>query len=497
MPTFFAASPRAARVALSVVAVAICCACGGSGGGAGTPPPSDALNFPVGLAVSPGGSALYVANADFDLQYNAGTVMALDLNAVRAAAVVSANTPCPSDAVPQGQALGLGCAPAAPLGPYLKNTVQIGAFAADLQVSNVGFTRGGVAQRRLYVPVRGTTSMTWMDVGDDTAGGDAFRMDCGGLRCDQEHNAGNRSDEPGNTRGLTLPGEPTVLTQSADGKALLIGHVGDDKASLLSTGVQSGTSPSLQFVLAGLKASVGGFAPLPTEVGSAGQDFLSTARSAGLVNKLRYVADDTSALPRPYLALARSYSVAGTASGADSRGIVVDSSAREACVRSGGGVSCAGLAMPVYVVNRSPAALLVGSLSPARGNAGDELRFSSSVPLPVGPSRVYLAPIVDEQGLLRRRLFVSSFDSASFVVIDPETLRTEGTVHTGRGPYTAAFDGFDASFAAGAPSPANYRFAYVASFTQSFIQVLDLDRRSPTYLRVVYTLGTPHSPKGS
>ena len=44
-----------------------------------------------------------------------------------------------------------------------------------------------------------------------------------------------------------------------------------------------------------------------------------------------------------------------------------------------------------------------------------------------------------------------------------------------------------------------YRFAYVASFTQSFVQMIDLDSSQPTsetFERVVFTLGQPTLPKG-
>src|SRR5437899_1675702 len=51
--------------------------------GDGPTPPAGALYFPVGLAVSPGGNVLYVANSDFDLQFNSGTVDAYDLPALR------------------------------------------------------------------------------------------------------------------------------------------------------------------------------------------------------------------------------------------------------------------------------------------------------------------------------------------------------------------------------------------------------------------------------
>ncbi|MCU0692255.1 MAG: hypothetical protein MUF54_12720, partial [Polyangiaceae bacterium] len=48
--------------------------------GEGPFPPGDRMYYPVGLAISPGGHTLYVANSDFDLQYNGGTVLALDLD---------------------------------------------------------------------------------------------------------------------------------------------------------------------------------------------------------------------------------------------------------------------------------------------------------------------------------------------------------------------------------------------------------------------------------
>jgi hypothetical protein len=45
-----------------------------------------------------------------------------------------------------------------------------------------------------------------------------------------------------------------------------------------------------------------------------------------------------------------------------------------------------------------------------------------------------------------------------------------------------------------------YRYAYVASFTESFMQVIDLDGSradKSTFERVVYTVGYPTKPKGT
>ncbi|APR79505.1 Hypothetical protein A7982_04852 [Minicystis rosea] len=49
----------------------------------GLPPPEKAFYYPTGLAVSKGRSALYVANSDFDLQFNGGTVQVVDLRETR------------------------------------------------------------------------------------------------------------------------------------------------------------------------------------------------------------------------------------------------------------------------------------------------------------------------------------------------------------------------------------------------------------------------------
>src|SRR6185312_766580 len=49
----------------------------------GLSPPHEGFYYPTGLVTSPGRTALYVANSDFDLAYNGGTVQVLDLAAMR------------------------------------------------------------------------------------------------------------------------------------------------------------------------------------------------------------------------------------------------------------------------------------------------------------------------------------------------------------------------------------------------------------------------------
>src|SRR5712691_9507190 len=147
-----------ARMRIQSIAVVASCLAGCYSTGDG-PDPSTALYFPVGLAVSPGGHALYVANSDFDLQFNAGTVEAYRLDDIRnfLAPIWSVDSSLASTDV--CSTLGLGANPTQilypglcgslnlesppapylamtiqgqPVGPPIANSVRIGAFATDV-----------------------------------------------------------------------------------------------------------------------------------------------------------------------------------------------------------------------------------------------------------------------------------------------------------------------------------------------------------------------------
>ena len=86
----------------------------------------------------------------------------------------------------------------------------------------------------------------------------------------------------------------------------------------------------------------------------------------------------------------------------------------------------------------------------------------------------------------------------------------ENIIRTGPGPFAMAFDPFDLTdVALHKKVPADtrepgldlkrYRFGYMASFTQSYVQVIDLDNsraNKDTFEKIVFTLGLPTLPKG-
>jgi DNA-binding beta-propeller fold protein YncE len=184
----------------------------------------------------------------------------------------------------------------------------------------------------------------------------------------------------------------------------------------------------------------------------------------------------------------------------------------------------------MFFANRTPDTLVIGTVGGPSGMSSaiydaDQLSIGATPQTTdPGPSRVYLAPIIDSNGDYALRVFVVCFDGNAVDVFDPDTGLLEASIAVGAGPFTMAFDPYsplDVALNAhvqpvGAPitesfTPARgakaieiplpkYRFAYVASFTNSYVQVIDLDnseKSKATFETVVYTLGTPSVPKGN
>jgi DNA-binding beta-propeller fold protein YncE len=627
-----------------VVGFGIACALGHSvtacySTGDGTKPPPTSLYYPVGLAVSQAGNVLYAVNSDFDLQWNGGTVQSYDLQSIRQHAAVTAtgdqdlvvragvpltrplNGQCPqdlpeytSDQNGKRQPLGETCAPPVDSRTYVKDWVTIGAFATDLQLASW-------TKNRIFIPVRGDASLTWMDVVPDTDqnakiafdhdapdASSPFYLNCDSRvdnRCNAAHHAGSPNDKY-NTRHAEMPGEPFGIAQSEDGAFLLVTHQNETKVSLFSSGLAPNgpgagfgqaptdpcgpapagsaadrdyrsSDPSLQFVAENIPVGGNGVVAIPHDPCAYWKNsaaapaattktqplprpaFLETSRAVAELGLIRlypdeglssggdfpWQSDQKSSVYRPYVIREGGFPLTANASGVDSRGIVIDDTPRRACkarVNADTSLSedqkrdaraeCARKPARVFFANRSPASLLVGEIgeTSARNDGtydADRLVVFKTVPLTFGPSKLYLAPIVDKDGNYALRVFVVCFDSQTIFIWDPEAGQMENIIRVGQGPFAMAFDPFDLDDVAqhkpapleppareptdtngsplrGANEPPllkhKYRFAYIANFTTSFVQAIDLDNTigdRASFERVVYTLGLPTLPKGS
>jgi hypothetical protein len=403
------------------------------------------------------------------------------------------------------------------------------------------------------------------------------------LTCDADHHAGNNPNQPQDTRQATLPGEPFGMAETEDGTAIAITHQTAPDTSLLISGFSPVTPATLaapavgvdgglardsgtvaapfagqaaqpvvmEFVLDGVPNGGNGIAAIPhdpdapvppcdptvTITPCVRPAFLETNHTTAEIDLLRYYNDDgssltRSSLTRPYLEREAFYNLTVNQVGSDSRGIAIDPSPRIECkLRAGPMASqaalqaCAMLPARVFFANRSPPTLVVGEVGETSLNGDgsfdpDLLKIDQSVPVLTGPSRVYLAPIINLDGQLVLRVFVVNFDSSTIQVFDPSdpNLALVDTLYVGPGPFAMAFDPFTLDDVAtstldiapgvvvpeltvdpmaGSPSLNRYRFAYIASFTNSYVQMIDLDQRQPTFESVVYNLGNPTAPTGS
>lgn len=502
---------------------------------AGLEPPLDRLNYPVGLALSAAGSRLYVASSNFDLRFSGGVVQVLDTDVIRQylpqycrtddecdagehCAEATAETPfqCVDDSGSWCGALGEQTVAErlthpGPCGPLrlstpglLLDSAIIAPFVADVRY--VPASEEG-RPARIVMPVRGDATLHWADVEDDVAGTGPL-LDCGQGpegRCDADHRRGDQSSEATAT-GETLPTEPFGIAVGDHGDAIFVGHQSQGAVSVFEN---TNEGPRLRSVLRGLPSNPTGLAAIPAPRAAELFDLdyvpgvLVAYRFSGavepVVELLRYYDAERAAPAVPYLHRAGSGSISTNTSGADTRGLALDASSRAACEATCSCdapeqgddcrqclMDCAAVPLRVFASNRSPDSLLIGSTRTILGRlpTDDIPDFSNSEPLRGAPARISSGNITDEDGELSLRVFVLSFDAQLMYIYDPARQELEAHVKTGGGPQAVAVDDARA-------------LAYVAHFTESYIGVVDLDKRHPTYGQIVLGVGEPQSPRSS
>jgi DNA-binding beta-propeller fold protein YncE len=508
----------------------------------GREPPLDRIYFPTGIALSPDGNRLYLANSDWDLQFNAGSVQVYDAARLRALLPTS----CESDADCTGPGLrcdlapgidssgveraptfwcidaasddpcaGLGLqAPAqritspglcAPFdnGDLLLDSVSVGAFATDLIYR--GNPDDPAAGGRLFVPVRSDATLHWMDVAGDAVGSGRAELDCGqgtSGECDERHRRGDDPEES-TEAGEALPIEPFGVDASSDGTAIVVTHQTEGRVSLFVNDWQQPLDgPRLSYILDGLPSRPVVVTAIPVPE-AARLDRLAPTRQLGyrpgfwlafrgspFIQLLRYFDAVDSPDGVPFLETAFADRLTTTAL-SDIRGLAVDDTTRAACEAGCAAAdpsclgTCAGIALDVYLSNSVPASLLIGHSTSIRRAIvpNDRLEVSDVVAIDSGPSRTVVGQVTGENGEPQRRVFITSFDARSVTIYNPDAGAVEARVLTGRGPAALAIDNANA-------------VGYVANFTDSYVGIIDLDRRHRTYATVIRSLGRPTPPRG-
>lgn len=504
---------------------------------AGVTPPDNRVFFPSGGIVDPDGSFLYVVNSNSDLRYNAGTVVAVDLArvSVDAQGMDAQGQPwprCPPDPryVPPASAPHACCHDV--LDETVLNcddqtlivrerTVRIGSFAGTPVIqkfvvanpdfdpshpnSSVPRTIEMGSNRRMFVPVRGDTSITMINLVRGPASIDtpmiAPELYCTGrrrnpnppvgegaqpvqptfARCEDTWRITRQNDplEDPNVVSIPdsdvvrLPDEPYTLAVDDLAHLLYVGHL-RGFVSLIDLGIGDSLKPQVPNLLDRNPNVLPGDAN-----GSQGVTSL-TIRDATNSNCGKEVFASSR-----FRAVASSFVVYGlngarcdpaTTSAESNEGLVI--------VPTGGTFST-GLAGSdtrgiqfvapdrVFLLQRNPPALVgIETASQAPLSTMEVCQGPTNLAQPMksdGRTPLFGIPL----------LFITCFDSGEVYIVDPAVPQIRSIIRIGRQPISTIFDSTDPFH------------AYVVGFGSNNISVIDMNPSSPTHDRVVQRIGFP------
>jgi hypothetical protein len=405
----------------------------------GIDPPASQIRFPVSIRlVPPDDRYLLVANANYDLQFNGGTVTVVDT-------ITGAVEP--------------------------QHTVRINSFPGQLALRSDG-KRAFVASRNPVIPARDFEGQQPLPAGPHLNVIDVDTSATRFLRCTDDpvpqgkipRCNGRYVTQIGlNPYGLLLrePGPVPVgcggATESRS-ESLLVAHVNTSNYATPTNGILS--------VLESTRTPEHPEGVLPYQVTST---FVTAAGANGLAE---HPLTGTIYLSSRYDANVSLLRVQGTRvqtlgtitvrnahQGIDSRGIAFNPSGTRA-----------------YIANRSTPSVLIYDVS--CGPQGRELNQLVSI-IDVGVDPGAVAYLQRDNG--EDRVYVTCATTMEVYVIDPFLNRVDTIIEVGEGAY-------DITFTRGARKLRGVQRAFVANFQEDSISVIELDPTSPNYHREIARL---------
>lgn len=416
----------------------------------GIDPPGDRLIYPVGMVTMADDQFLLVVNSNFDLEFNAGTVTALDIRDLE-----SKFTDADSEISRDNQYRFLTDSSLI----LADETIRVGAFASDLELTPAG--------DRAIIPVRGERSIVLVDVGDPGSGN---LLDCGegqDRHCDAAHRV--ESNE-----SYTLPIEPYEVASldylEPNGETTTLGfatHLAGGEVSLFV--IRDGRAgdaapPELIRTLSGVVPGASGIAVNPVN-----RDIYVSGRHDPdpHVAVLRVLTDSVNGYysDNPFFNQVDHIDIGHEMyAGTDARGIAVTDDGQLG-----------------YLVVRSPPTLIELNLETyGMGNVETACTEPSVVKL-YRDDRGTADPEDDAT-----YAFVLCFVTSQVFIFDTEFTNVV-VQSTGSGPHAIAFD-------------ETRRRAFIANFRESTISIINIDPPFFDHLRDpegrVVKIGKPRLPKG-
>ena len=491
-------------LALTAVTAAVSGA-GCSFGQSGIEPPADRIFLPAGIAADPAADLLYVVNSNSDLRFNAGTITVVDMaaaRAVRAQAAVDPPPICPktrfsrTEDVPNNYCCRdlvdsnvINCVE--PQFIQADATASLGSFGGAIALQT--FERNNELVRRLYVAVRAEPSITFADV---TVRDGKAAVRCTGPRSgESSQTAGAYCDDgwrlrrpAGVTPGaLVLPEEPHVLALDQALGVLYVGHLTVSTTAQVEGGGVSSVdicnpaSPNsvrfaglarTTFLPETLTQAVAALSPgdpaAPSTRVYASARYSSSISGMVLRSASEQACDATlDEPPVRDLTLVPTESFRSPAFlpyGSDIRGILFSHDGGKAFV----------LHRNESTSSSNPAALVALDRTPRADG--------SLVNTPLAITAMCSGPTDMKLHDAGRgdRIYVTCYDDGLVYVVEPDTLGVVASIDVGAGPTSLVF------------SPLDPGVAYIASYANSHLSIIDLKPGSPTENHAILRVGLPH-----
>lgn len=520
------------------------------------------LYFPTGLAIDPDGDFLYVTNGNADLRYSGGSVSAIDLHRVECTIEYARSgfTARPPECEEAATSVPRGCGiptedcsrvdypplSTAQVGatrcafdgcrqsqfdpnvvecdecPFIVDAVRIGNFAGTLRLQ-----RQGQTARRLWMPVRGDPSVTWVGVDKDPDKGLKLVCDDPSTRakgiapaCSSQRitvRDFDRSRYPklaacaedtdcptgtgstcvnGKCTDVALASEPFgmaldtgTLPDKTPYSRLVVTHLASGELSLINAGAANPSStdamhPGERVVLdvrGGFfpgDGNRGAFSVAPRTPGEPHGLWYATSKASPVIGMF-YIGETDGGRILPTFG----FSLAG---GPFSLGEDV----RELIFEPGGNRA--------FGLEQHPPSLFTVD------TRVDPMGFPSGVPrnqvidavtLCQGPSHLKLRQWTEPGGpgdpeRTVTRLYAVCFTTGQLAVIDPDLGQVLDLIAVGRGANDVVFNfGLDVDYPKLTPRAPLHRRAYVSNYIDMTISVIDLDRYSSTANRVIGRIG--------
>jgi DNA-binding beta-propeller fold protein YncE len=424
-----------------LVAAALLLASGCMPDSAGVSPPSDRFFYPTAASLTPDGDHLAVASSNFDLAYSNGTVLVIDLDRVLAELVSG----CPDE----------GCEPVEESPFVLEDeTVRTGSYASFLERTSDG--------TRMYLTVRGDTSLTYLDM--DAGAEPGLKLTCfdrddppKGRKCDSDHRV---------TSGLNA--DPYAITIKRESYP----HEGTGGETVVDwIFVTHLTSGQLSVFEAEVNPLERDIAPrhvlqdnsFPQGISSVqlhpltSSTFYAATRHSTTLLTFTFATDPADFGSSTRIAQGRTIPLSVVSDGHDSRDLVFSHDGSMA-----------------YVSNRSPNSLVIIDTS-VDAYGWPRNQVVGAVELDSGPS---LVEAWSPPGWDQEWVYVTCYNKDRIYVIDPVLRTPVDVILTGNGPHVMVTD-------------PERLLGYLVNFIESTVSVIDLDPASATFNDIRATLGIP------